>query len=80
MSQNQGRHDKKRGQRALAPAPNLQYFAAPADTDNGTRLSEAPMAHTMLLTMLFLGNAALLYLWSSYIIKVLRGHCPHCGK
>ena len=38
------------------------------------------MAHTMLLTMLFLGNAALLYLWSSYIIKVLRGHCPHCGK
>ena len=34
----------------------------------------------MLWTMLFLGNVALLWMWVNYIIKVLKGECPHCGK
>ena len=38
------------------------------------------MAESLLLTLLFVGNVALLFLWANYIIKVLRGQCPHCGK
>ncbi len=38
------------------------------------------MSDLPLLTMLFLGNAALFYLWVHYILKALHGHCPHCGK
>jgi len=38
------------------------------------------MSGTLLWTVLFLGNVALFWLWSSCVIKVLRGHCPHCGR
>ncbi len=38
------------------------------------------MGSWLLWTLLFLGNAALFWLWISYSIKVLRGECPHCGK
>lgn len=38
------------------------------------------MGESLLLTLLFLGNVALLFLWANYIIKVLRGQCPHCGR
>ena len=38
------------------------------------------MAASLLWTLLFLGNVALMFLWVHYIIKVLRGQCPHCGK
>ncbi len=38
------------------------------------------MGDSILLTLLFLGNVALLFLWANYIIKVLRGQCPHCGR
>ena len=38
------------------------------------------MAQSLLLTMLFVGNVVLLFLWTNYILKVLRGQCPHCGK
>jgi len=30
--------------------------------------------------LLFAGNAALLWLWVNYCVKVLRGRCPHCGR
>ena len=32
------------------------------------------------LTLLFVGNVVLLYLWVSYVLRVLRGRCPHCGR
>jgi len=38
------------------------------------------MTGSLLLTFLFLGNVALFFLWVNYVIKVLRGHCPHCGR
>jgi hypothetical protein len=38
------------------------------------------MGEPLLLTLLFLGNVALLFLWANYILKVVRGHCPHCGR
>ncbi len=38
------------------------------------------MSNTLVLTVLFLGNVALLWLWVNYVIKVLKGQCPHCGK
>lgn len=38
------------------------------------------MSELPLLTMLFLGNAALFYMWAHYVIRVLKGECPHCGK
>lgn len=38
------------------------------------------MGDSLLLTLLFVGNVALLFLWANYIIKVLKGQCPHCGK
>jgi hypothetical protein len=41
---------------------------------------EAAMTGSLLLTLLFLGNVALFFLWVNYVIKVLRGHCPHCGR
>lgn len=31
-------------------------------------------------TLLFVGNAALFWLWANYVVKVLIGRCPHCGK
>jgi hypothetical protein len=30
--------------------------------------------------LISVGNFALLLLWVHYIVKVLRGQCPHCGK
>ena len=30
--------------------------------------------------LLFAGNAVLLWLWVNYVVKVLIGRCPHCGK
>ncbi len=38
------------------------------------------MGIPILWTLLFLGNVALLWLWVNYVIKVLRGQCPHCGR
>ena len=38
------------------------------------------MGDSLLLTLLFVGNVALLFVWANYIIKVLKGQCPHCGK
>jgi hypothetical protein len=38
------------------------------------------MSGSLLYSVLLLGNIALLWLWINYIIKVLRGECPHCGK
>lgn len=38
------------------------------------------MGASILWTLLFLGNVALLWLWVNCVIKVLRGQCPHCGR
>jgi len=38
------------------------------------------MSASFLWTLLFIGNVGLLWLWANYIIKVLRGQCPHCGR
>jgi hypothetical protein len=38
------------------------------------------MGASLLLTLLFLGNVVLFWLWVSYIIKVVKGQCPHCGR
>ena len=38
------------------------------------------MGSQMLYTLLFVGNAALFLLWSHYILKIVKGECPHCGK
>lgn len=38
------------------------------------------MSGSLQLTLLFLGNVVLLWLWVNYVIKLLRGQCPHCGK
>ena len=44
------------------------------------KYAEVVMGNSFLLTMLFLGNVVLFWLWASYILKIVRGHCPHCGK
>ena len=41
---------------------------------------ELTMSESLQLTLLFVGNFALLLLWVHYILKVLKGECPHCGK
>jgi hypothetical protein len=41
---------------------------------------EIAMSGSLQLTLLFLGNVVLLWFWVSYVIKVLKGQCPHCGK
>ena len=46
----------------------------------GPAYAEVAMSNSFLWIMLFLGNVALLWLWLNYVIKVLRGHCPHCGR
>ena len=38
------------------------------------------MSVSLLWMFLFLGNVALLWLWVNYVIKVLKGQCPHCGR
>ena len=38
------------------------------------------MSISLLLTLLLLGNVALFFIWINYGVKVLRGHCPHCGR
>jgi hypothetical protein len=38
------------------------------------------MSASLMWTSLLLGNFALLMLWVHYIVKVLKGQCPHCGK
>ena len=38
------------------------------------------MGASVLYTALFLGNVALFWLWANYILKALKGDCPHCGK
>ena len=38
------------------------------------------MASSLLWTLLFLGNVALFWLWANYVIKVVKGQCPHCGR
>ena len=37
------------------------------------------MTATLLWIALFLGNVALFFVWINYIVKVLKGQCPHCG-
>ena len=46
----------------------------------GSLYPEAPMSASLLYTALFLGNAALFWLWVTHIVKALHGRCPHCGK
>jgi hypothetical protein len=38
------------------------------------------MGASLLYTALFLGNVALFWLWVNYILKAIKGDCPHCGK
>ena len=38
------------------------------------------MSQTLLLTLLFLGNVVLFYLWVNSIVRVLKGQCPHCAQ
>jgi len=38
------------------------------------------MSDAWLWILLFLGNVALLWLWVNYVMKALRGQCPHCGR
>jgi hypothetical protein len=38
------------------------------------------MSASLLWTALFVGNVALFFVWINYIVKVLRGQCPHCGN
>jgi len=38
------------------------------------------MSATLLWTALFVGNVALFFVWIHYIVKVLKGQCPHCGN
>ncbi len=38
------------------------------------------MGMTTTYTLLFLGNVLLFFLWAKYIVKAVRGRCPHCGK
>ncbi len=41
---------------------------------------EVAMSGALLWVLLFLGNVALLWLWVNYVMKALRGQCPHCGR
>jgi len=41
---------------------------------------EVAVSSSLLWLILLLGNVVLFWLWINYIIKVLRGQCPHCGK
>jgi hypothetical protein len=50
------------------------------DTKLGQVISEIAMSASLMWTSLFIGNFALLLLWVHYIIKMLKGQCPHCGK
>ena len=38
------------------------------------------MGASLLWTLLFLGNVFLFWLWVNYILKVVKGQCPHCGR
>jgi len=38
------------------------------------------MGTTTMYTLLFVGNAALFFLWAHHILRIARGECPHCGK
>ena len=38
------------------------------------------MGASAVYTLLFVGNVALFFLWVNYILKALKGECPHCGK
>ena len=50
------------------------------DTNIGQMISEIAMSASLMWASLLIGNFALLLLWVHYIVKVLRGQCPHCGK
>jgi len=50
------------------------------DTNIGQLISEIAMSASLMWASLLIGNFALLLLWVHYIVKVLRGQCPHCGK
>ena len=38
------------------------------------------MSTSLLLTWLFVGNVALFFIWVHFIVKMLKGQCPHCGR
>jgi hypothetical protein len=38
------------------------------------------MTGSILWVLLFAGNVALLVLWANYIVKLVKGRCPHCGR
>ena len=44
------------------------------------KVREIVMSGSFLWALLFVGNAALLWLWVNYVVKVLIGRCPHCGR
>lgn len=46
----------------------------------GLLYAEVAMGNSLLMTLLFLGNVVLFWLWASYVLKIVRGHCPHCGR
>ena len=48
--------------------------------DYGLVEREIAMNGAFVWTLLFAGNATLLWLWVNYCLKALRGQCPHCGK
>jgi hypothetical protein len=58
----------------------IEYEPDLDDTKPGQLISEIAMSASLMWTSLLLGNFALLMLWVHYIVKVLKGQCPHCGK
>jgi hypothetical protein len=71
---------RTRGLRCLTAKPVTESLACIDDTRIGQSSSEIPMSISLVWTSLLIGNFALLLLWVHYIVKVLRGQCPHCGK
>ena len=62
------------GERVTEKVPYLD------DKNIGQLISEIAMSASLMWASLLIGNFALLLLWVHYIVKVLRGQCPHCGK
>jgi hypothetical protein len=58
----------------------IEYEPDLDDTNLGQLISEIAMSASLMWASLLIGNFALLMLWVHYIVKVLKGQCPHCGK
>ena len=66
--------------RSPTAKPVTESLARIDDTGIGQPSPEITMSASLVWTSLLIGNFALLLLWVHYIVKVLRGQCPHCGK